>query len=110
MLSIRCPPPTPWLTFYPPMKGSFHILSQSNYLQIYPFQENKRISTNTKRFSTLWATLQAANLSDVAASEGPFTLFAPTNDAFAKVSTFDNDYDDDDGKDDGDDGDYKVDK
>ena len=43
----------------------------------------------------------------MAASEGPFTLFAPTNDAFAKVSTFDND---DDGKDDGDDGDYNVDK
>ena len=31
----------------------------------------------------------------MAASEGPFTLFAPTNDAFAKVSTFDNDDDDD---------------
>ena len=45
----------------------------------------------------------------MAASEGPFTLFAPTNDAFAKVSTFDNDDDDDDGKDDGDDGDYNDD-
>ena len=42
----------------------------------------------------------------MAASEGPFTLFAPTNDAFAKVSTFDND--DDDGKDDGDEDDYNV--
>ena len=108
MLSIRCPPPTPWLTFYPPMKGSFHILSKSKYLQIYlAILRKERISTNTKRFSTLWATLQAANLSDVAASEGPFTLFAPTNDAFAKVSTFDND-DDDDGKDVGDEDDYNV--
>ena len=48
----------------------------------------------------------------MAASEGPFTLFAPTNDAFAKVSTFDNDDDDDDGdddgKDDGDEDDYNV--
>ena len=43
----------------------------------------------------------------MAASEGPFTLFAPTNDAFAKVSTFDND-DDDDGKDGGDEDDYNV--
>ena len=36
----------------------------------------------------------------MAASEGPFTLFAPTNDAFAKVSTFDNDDDDDGDEDD----------
>ena len=84
-------------------------MSQSKYLQIYlAILRKERILTNTKRFSTLWATLQAANLSDVAASEGPFTLFAPTNDAFAKVSTFDND--DDDDEDDGDDGDYNVDK
>ena len=34
----------------------------------------------------MWAALTAANLSEVAASEGPFTLFAPTNDAFAKVA------------------------
>ena len=47
------------------------------------------------RFSTLWAALGAANLSEVASSEGPFTMFAPTNDAFAKVS---NHYDDRDGK------------
>ena len=45
----------------------------------------------------------AANLSDVAASEGPFTLFAPTNDAFAKVPNYDTDCgdcDDDDHDDD----------
>ena len=47
----------------------------------------KKISKiQTPRFSTLWAALTAANLSEVAASEGPFTLFAPTNDAFAKVA------------------------
>ena len=57
------------------------------------------MKTNFKRFSTLWAALGAANLSDVAASEGPFTLFAPTNDAFAKVSNNDCDSggDEDDG-------------
>ena len=67
---------------------------------ISSFLENHYIcmKTNFKRFSTLWAALGAANLSDVAASEGPFTLFAPTNDAFAKVSNYyDGGGDEDDG-------------
>ena len=37
------------------------------------------------RFSTLLAAVQAAELVDVLAGEGTFTVFAPTNDAFAKV-------------------------
>merc|ERR1712002_958668 len=37
------------------------------------------------RFSTLLAAVTAAGLGDTLASAGPFTVFAPTNDAFAKV-------------------------
>lgn len=36
-------------------------------------------------FSTLVAALKAAGLVDVLSGEGPFTVFAPTNAAFAKL-------------------------
>jgi len=42
------------------------------------------VSTNPK-FSTLLAAVKAADLVDVLSSEGPFTVFAPTNSAFDKV-------------------------
>nr|XP_027225410.1 transforming growth factor-beta-induced protein ig-h3-like isoform X2 [Penaeus vannamei] len=37
------------------------------------------------RFSTLVAAVKAAGLVDTLSSEGPFTVLAPTNDAFAKL-------------------------
>ena len=37
------------------------------------------------RFTTLVAALQAAELAEALADEGPFTVFAPTDDAFAKL-------------------------
>jgi uncharacterized surface protein with fasciclin (FAS1) repeats len=37
------------------------------------------------RFTTLAAALQAAGLVETLKSEGPFTVFAPTDDAFAKL-------------------------
>jgi len=36
-------------------------------------------------FSTLVAAVKAADLADVLKSEGPFTVFAPTDEAFAKL-------------------------
>jgi uncharacterized surface protein with fasciclin (FAS1) repeats len=36
-------------------------------------------------FNTLVAAVQAADLVDTLKSEGPFTVFAPTDDAFAKL-------------------------
>ena len=36
-------------------------------------------------FNTLVAAVQAAGLADTLKSEGPFTVFAPTDDAFAKL-------------------------
>ena len=42
-------------------------------------------AASNEAFSTLVAAVQAAGLVDVLKSEGPFTVFAPTNDAFAKL-------------------------
>ena len=39
----------------------------------------------TETFSTLLGLLQAADLVDTLSGPGPFTVFAPTNDAFAKI-------------------------
>jgi len=42
-------------------------------------------AVNSKAHTTLVAAVKAAELLDVLSSEGPFTVFAPTNDAFAKL-------------------------
>jgi uncharacterized surface protein with fasciclin (FAS1) repeats len=43
------------------------------------------IALKGKQFTTLVAALKAADLVDTLAGEGPFTVFAPTNAAFAKL-------------------------
>jgi alpha-glucoside transport system substrate-binding protein len=43
------------------------------------------IAIDDGRFTTLVAALQAADLVDTLKGEGPFTVFAPTDDAFAKL-------------------------
>lgn len=43
------------------------------------------IAAGNESFSTLVAALQAAELVDVLQGEGPFTVFAPTNEAFSKL-------------------------
>jgi transforming growth factor-beta-induced protein len=43
------------------------------------------IAANAGSFKTLLAALKAAELADVLAGDGPFTVFAPTDDAFAKL-------------------------
>ena len=43
------------------------------------------IVANDPNFSTLLAAVQAAGLTETLATAGPFTVFAPTNAAFAKV-------------------------
>ena len=40
---------------------------------------------SAKSFNTLVAALKAADLVDVLRGDGPFTVFAPTDDAFAKL-------------------------
>lgn len=41
------------------------------------------VASSTEGFSTLVAAVQAAGLVETLSSEGPFTVFAPTDDAFA---------------------------
>jgi uncharacterized surface protein with fasciclin (FAS1) repeats len=43
------------------------------------------IAAGADDFSTLVAAAKAAGLVDVLSSKGPFTVFAPTNEAFAKL-------------------------
>lgn len=43
------------------------------------------IAAGNKDFSTLVAAVTAAGLADTLSGTGPFTVFAPTNEAFAKL-------------------------
>ncbi|MFW5653571.1 MAG: fasciclin domain-containing protein, partial [Planctomycetota bacterium] len=42
-------------------------------------------AVNAGSFNTLVAALQAADLADALRGDGPFTVFAPTDEAFAKL-------------------------
>lgn len=43
------------------------------------------VAAGNEAFSTLVAAVKAAGLVETLSGEGPFTVFAPTNDAFAKL-------------------------
>lgn len=43
------------------------------------------VAAGNENFSTLVAAVKAAGLVDTLKGEGPFTVFAPTNEAFAKL-------------------------
>lgn len=43
------------------------------------------IAASNDSFTTLVAAVKAADLADTLSADGPFTIFAPTNDAFAKL-------------------------
>ena len=53
--------------------------------KMYPSKNIVENAVNSKDHTTLVAAVKAADLVDVLSSEGPFTVFAPTNDAFAKL-------------------------
>ena len=52
---------------------------------MYPFKNIVQNAVNSKDHTTLVAAVKAAGLVDTLQSPGPFTVFAPTNDAFAKL-------------------------
>ena len=52
---------------------------------MYPTKNIVENAVNSKDHTTLVAAVKAAELVDVLMSEGPFTVFAPTNDAFSKL-------------------------
>merc|ERR1712212_747561 len=50
-----------------------------------PTKNIAELAIATPQLSTLLAAVKAAGLVDALAGEGPFTVFAPANDAFAKI-------------------------
>ena len=58
------------------MLVTFNMSAQKNIVES---------AASSKDFTTLVAAVKAADLVDVLSSKGPFTVFAPTNDAFAKL-------------------------
>src|SRR4051812_46378456 len=52
---------------------------------MYPSKTIVDNAVNSKDHTTLVAAVKAAGLVDTLQSAGPFTVFAPTNDAFAKL-------------------------
>ena len=59
---------------------------------MYPSKNIVENAINSKDHTTLVAAVQAAGLAEALKSDGPFTVFAPTNDAFDMLpaSTVDN--------------------
>ena len=53
--------------------------------QMYPSKNIIENAVNSKDHTTLVAAVKAAGLVETLSSEGPFTVFAPTNAAFAKL-------------------------
>nr|WP_245234857.1 fasciclin domain-containing protein [Tamlana crocina] len=53
--------------------------------EMYPSKDIIDNAVNSKDHTTLVAAVKAADLVGVLKSKGPFTVFAPTNDAFSKL-------------------------
>ena len=52
---------------------------------MYPSKNIIQNAVNSKDHTTLVAAVKAAGLVDTLSGAGPFTVFAPTNEAFAKL-------------------------
>jgi len=63
--------------------GGYH--SHSRTAPPAPTKNIAELAIATPQLSTLLAAVKAAGLVDTLAGDGPFTVFAPTNDAFAKI-------------------------
>merc|ERR1711970_1219585 len=64
--------------------GSMGYYKYQQQLQSAP-QSIPEIVSTCSDFSTLLAAVSAAGLVEALSAEGPFTVFAPTNNAFAKI-------------------------
>jgi uncharacterized surface protein with fasciclin (FAS1) repeats len=66
------------------MKDKEHTVTVGG-APMYPSKNIVQNAVNSKDHTTLVAAVKAAGLVDTLQSAGPFTVFAPTNDAFAKL-------------------------
>jgi uncharacterized surface protein with fasciclin (FAS1) repeats len=62
--------------------GLIHVIDS---VILPPTMDLVGVAVNDRRFSTLAAAVEAAGLIDTLQSEGPFTVFAPTDEAFGKL-------------------------
>merc|ERR1712002_918231 len=67
----------------PADNGVIHMMNRV----IYPFPVGNisEVVTGVERLSTLLSAVVTADLAETLSTGGPFTVFAPTNDAFAKI-------------------------
>ncbi len=63
--------------------GLIHVIDQ--VLLPEPIEDIVQLAKNAGIFSTLVTAIEAAGLGDALMGEGPFTVFAPTDDAFAAI-------------------------
>ena len=64
------------------LAGNYHKSGGKGYMKQMDVVD---MAAHTGQFNTLVAALQAAGLEDTLRGEGPFTVFAPTDKAFAKL-------------------------
>ncbi|MFW2490524.1 fasciclin domain-containing protein [Clostridium chromiireducens] len=66
-----------------------YVYAEETDISIMERQDNSKdivdIAISDNRFKTLVTALKAAGLVDTLKGQGPFTVFAPTDDAFAKL-------------------------
>ncbi|MFU7528810.1 fasciclin domain-containing protein [Qipengyuania sp. ASV99] len=67
------------------MDHSGHDVPMVGGAAMFPTKTIVENAVNSADHTTLVAAVQAAGLVEALSSEGPFTVFAPTNDAFAKL-------------------------
>jgi len=65
--------------------GVIHVMSE--VITDFPSGSIADVVAGDDRFSTLLSLVVEAGLAETLTSGGPFTVFAPTNDAFAKIPT-----------------------
>merc|ERR1711999_20642 len=65
--------------------GGYHSRGGYTRTAAAPTKNIAELAIATPQLSTLLAAVKAAGLVDTLSGPGPFTVFAPTNDAFAKV-------------------------
>ena len=68
---------------------TFNVQAQQSTKNVLDLNGGKKdivdVAVSNNSFSTLVAAVKAADLVGALKGEGPFTVFAPTNDAFAKI-------------------------
>lgn len=75
-LTVLCLAASPSFAASPPMVGG---------APMYPDKTIVENAANSKDHTTLVSAVKAAGLVDTLNGKGPFTVFAPTNEAFAKL-------------------------